>query len=144
MQILKAFGVDDVLAQRAAAALCEFKLRFVGIPPVEEVGHNLHLIGVVVRVYNPRLSAKAGAAIHGAIFLAVSGQNYAPGVGAFHIHEYLVNARVNAAKFYLKTTAYPNKEIAYRCGFSSESSFCTVFKRVAGLTPQAYRNYGSV
>ncbi|HNW87613.1 MAG TPA: AraC family transcriptional regulator [Candidatus Limiplasma sp.] len=59
-------------------------------------------------------------------------------------HEYLVNARVNAAKFYLKTTAHPNKEIAYRCGFSSESSFCTVFKRLSGLTPQAYRNDGSV
>lgn len=57
-------------------------------------------------------------------------------------HEYLVNARVNAAKFYLKTTVHPNKEIAYRCGFSSESSFCTVFKRISGLTPQAYRLSG--
>ena len=59
-------------------------------------------------------------------------------------HEYLVNARVNAAKFYLKTTAHSNKEISYRCGFSSESSFCTVFKRVTGQTPQAYRNSGGV
>lgn len=55
-------------------------------------------------------------------------------------HEYLVNARVNAAKFYLKTTAHSNKDISYRCGFTSESSFCTVFKRVTGITPQTYRN----
>ncbi len=59
-------------------------------------------------------------------------------------HEYLINARVNAAKFYLKTTQHSNKEIAYRCGFTSESSFCTVFKRVAGITPQTYRNSGGV
>lgn len=57
-------------------------------------------------------------------------------------HEYLIHARVNAAKFYLKTTALPGKEIAFRCGFSSESSFCTIFKRVADLTPQAYRTSG--
>ncbi len=57
-------------------------------------------------------------------------------------HEYLINARVNAAKFYLKTTQYSNKEISYRCGFSSESSFCTIFKRIAGVTPQTYRKGG--
>jgi AraC-like DNA-binding protein len=54
-------------------------------------------------------------------------------------HDYLVHARVNAAKFYLKTTQHSNKEISYRCGFSSESSFCTVFKRVTGITPQTYK-----
>ena len=59
-------------------------------------------------------------------------------------HEYLINARVNAAKFYLKTTQHANKEIAFRCGFTSESSFCTVFKRVTGVTPQTYRNAGGV
>lgn len=59
-------------------------------------------------------------------------------------HEYLINARVNAAKFYLKTTQHSNKEISYRCGFTSESSFCTVFKRVTGVTPQTYRVSGGV
>jgi AraC-like DNA-binding protein len=57
-------------------------------------------------------------------------------------HEYLINARVNAAKFYLKTTQYSNKEISYRCGFSSESGFCTIFKRISGITPQTYRKGG--
>lgn len=59
-------------------------------------------------------------------------------------HEYLIIARVNAAKFYLKTTALPIKEIAFRCGFSSECSFCTTFKRVSETTPLTYRNNGSV
>ena len=58
--------------------------------------------------------------------------------------EYLIHTRINAAKFYLKTTQLSLKEISYRCGFSSESSFCTVFKRVAGVTPQTYRNAGGV
>lgn len=55
-------------------------------------------------------------------------------------HEYLVTARVNAAKFYLKTTMLPVKEITFLCGFSSESSFCTTFKRVVGTTPVTYRS----
>lgn len=54
-------------------------------------------------------------------------------------HEYLVVSRVSAAKFYLKTTALPIKDIAYRCGFSSESSFCTTFKRIVEMTPLTYR-----
>lgn len=54
-------------------------------------------------------------------------------------HEYLINARVNRAKFYLKTTDLALKEIAYRCGFSNESSFCTTFKRLSAFTPMEYR-----
>ncbi len=57
-------------------------------------------------------------------------------------HEYLIVARVNTAKFYLKTTTLSVKEIAFRCGFSSECNFCTTFKRVASVTPLVYRNGG--
>lgn len=57
-------------------------------------------------------------------------------------HEYLINARVNRARFYLKTTDLPLKEIAYRCGFSNESSLCTTFKRLSDCTPMEYRNSG--
>jgi len=35
---------------------------------------------------------------------------------------------------------YSIEAIGYDCGFSSKSSFFTVFKRIAGLTPQQYRN----
>jgi len=57
----------------------------------------------------------------------------------FTPHQYLLNARVNAAKFFLKTTDLPNKSIIVRCGFNSESGFCTVFKRLTGRTPRQYR-----
>ena len=54
-------------------------------------------------------------------------------------HEYILRARVDLARFFLKTTDYPIKEIAFRSGFNSEASFCTTFKKATGLTPKAYR-----
>lgn len=57
----------------------------------------------------------------------------------FTPNQYLINARVNAAKFFLRTTDLPNKAIIARCGFNSESGFCTVFKRLTGKTPHQYR-----
>jgi AraC family transcriptional regulator len=54
-------------------------------------------------------------------------------------HEYLILVRTNAAKYYLKATSLTIKEIAYRCGFSSECSFCTSFKKNTGQTPSGYR-----
>ena len=55
-------------------------------------------------------------------------------------HTYLVNARINAARFYLVSSDLTVKEIAYNCGFSSVSSFCTCFKKNVGSTPMDYRN----
>lgn len=54
-------------------------------------------------------------------------------------HEYIIITRINSAKFYLKSTALPVKEICFNCGFSSESSFCTCFKKVVGMTPSEFR-----
>ena len=55
-------------------------------------------------------------------------------------HQYLVIVRINAAKYYLKSTNLSIKQITQRCGFSSESNFCAVFKRFTGHTPGAYRD----
>ena len=55
-------------------------------------------------------------------------------------HEYVIRARIDLAKFFLKTTEYPVKEIAFRSGFNSEASFCTTFKKATGLTPKTYRS----
>lgn len=57
----------------------------------------------------------------------------------FTPHEYIIQVRVNMAKFYLKTTDLPLKEIVFRSGFNSECSFCTSFKKSVGLTPGSYR-----
>lgn len=54
-------------------------------------------------------------------------------------HEYIILSKVNIAKFYLKSTTYSIKEICFNSGFSSESSFCTTFRKVCGMTPSEYR-----
>lgn len=58
----------------------------------------------------------------------------------YTLREYLLNTRINAARFYLRTTHLSLKEIAYRCGYGSDSTFCTTFKRITGMTPLEYRN----
>lgn len=55
-------------------------------------------------------------------------------------HTYLVNARINTARFYLVSSDLTVKEIAFNCGFSSVSSFCTSFKKNVGSTPMDYRS----
>ena len=55
-------------------------------------------------------------------------------------HDYLIHTRLNLAKFYLLSTNSSIKEIAYLCGFSSESGFCTCFKKRLGITPTRFRD----
>lgn len=57
----------------------------------------------------------------------------------FTPHEYVIAARVNNAKFLLKTTDHSVKTICFMTGFSNESSFCTTFRKVTGVTPTIYR-----
>jgi AraC family transcriptional regulator len=55
-------------------------------------------------------------------------------------HRYLLEQRVERAKVLL---ADPNQiitQIAFDVGFSSQSHLTTVFRRLTGLTPNAYRN----
>lgn len=54
-------------------------------------------------------------------------------------HEYLIACRLNIAKFYLVTSSVSVKEIAFSCGFSCVSNFCTCFKQKIGMTPSEYR-----
>ena len=54
-------------------------------------------------------------------------------------HDFLIDARMNLAVFYLMSSNEPIKSIAYICGFSSECSFCTAFKNRLGTTPTKYR-----
>lgn len=57
-------------------------------------------------------------------------------------HEYLLHARVNKARYLLRSTSMPLKEIAAVCGFSNECSFSTIFRKLGGSTPLSYRNNG--
>lgn len=58
----------------------------------------------------------------------------------FTPHEYLVNIRLNTAKYLLKNSGLSIKDICFRTGFSSESVFCSAFKKKLGLTPLEYRH----
>ena len=58
----------------------------------------------------------------------------------FTPHEYLVNTRINTARYLLKNTSMSTKDICFHCGFSSESVFCNAFKKNTTMTPSEYRN----
>lgn len=58
----------------------------------------------------------------------------------FTPHQYLIATRLNSAKFLLRTPGIPIKEIAFRSGFNSESSFCSTFKKWEQMTPGEYRD----
>lgn len=54
-------------------------------------------------------------------------------------YQYILTSRINLAKFYLKSTSDTVKTVGYGCGFQSEHSFCTAFKKETGMTPSQYR-----
>lgn len=60
----------------------------------------------------------------------------------FTPHEYLLNTRMNMARYLLKNSEKPVKDICFSTGFSCESVFCNAFKRMEGMTPAQYREHG--
>jgi AraC family transcriptional regulator len=54
-------------------------------------------------------------------------------------HEYLLRRRVENAKVMLTTSSLPIAEVALTAGFSSQSHFTGVFKRLTDLTPSRWR-----
>lgn len=57
----------------------------------------------------------------------------------FSPHRYIVMVRLDYSRYVLRTSNLTVKETAYRCGFNSESNFCTRFRKAFGITPQEYR-----
>ena len=53
--------------------------------------------------------------------------------------KYLENIRIKNAKYLLSQTEKPIAEIAYECGFSSQSHFSAAFKSAVKITPYAFR-----
>lgn len=52
---------------------------------------------------------------------------------------YLIQKRVEEARYLLESTNYPVTKIAEITGFSSQSYFSQTFKRLTGTSPNAYR-----
>lgn len=58
--------------------------------------------------------------------------------------EFIINARVSAAKNMLAYSDFSFSEVSLSLGFSSQSAFTDTFKRLTGMTPGKYRAlYGS-
>jgi AraC-like DNA-binding protein len=54
-------------------------------------------------------------------------------------HQYLVGQRIARAKELLRNSDLSITEICAAVGFESLGSFSTLFRKVAGLSPRAYR-----
>lgn len=54
-------------------------------------------------------------------------------------HQYFLRLRIEHAQTLLHATDLPLREIAASCGFADVHHFAKAFKRLAGLTPGAYR-----
>ena len=55
-------------------------------------------------------------------------------------HSYIVRRRVDRAKELLETTTMPLSQIALDCGFSDQSHFSRIFRRVTGEAPRLWRH----
>lgn len=54
-------------------------------------------------------------------------------------HQFIIEQRIDYAKWLLKNSDEPLNQIALRCGWSNQSNFSTAFKRIVGVTPKFYR-----
>ena len=55
------------------------------------------------------------------------------------LSDYINEVKIEEAKYLLVSTKKPIVEIAIALGYSSQSYFATVFKKIVGLTPAQYR-----
>jgi len=58
--------------------------------------------------------------------------------------KYIENVRISAAKLELTKREKSVAEIAYACGFSSQSHFTLAFKKATGMTPLSYRHSSEI
>lgn len=58
----------------------------------------------------------------------------------FSPHDYILTTRINHAKYLLRTSTMSVKDICFTLGFSSESAFCTAFKKKTNSSPGDFRS----
>lgn len=66
-------------------------------------------------------------------------QTFSRAMGKKTPFDYILNKRIDLAKKLLVSSTYSLAEIAYKCGFSSQSYFGQVFKKKTNITPYEYR-----
>ncbi|HXB42916.1 MAG TPA: substrate-binding domain-containing protein [Puia sp.] len=57
----------------------------------------------------------------------------------YNVNDYILNVRLQKAKFLLVDLQYSISEVAFKVGFSSQAYFATVFKSKFSVTPSEYR-----
>jgi YesN/AraC family two-component response regulator len=62
----------------------------------------------------------------------------------FKFCEYINICRINAAKDCLDNSSNPLEIISFKCGFNSQSHFCTTFKKYVGISPTEYKKTPSI
>ena len=58
-------------------------------------------------------------------------------------YQYILQMKIEKAKFLITESNQLLTHIAFDLSFSSYSNFCTIFKRLTGYTPDAYRKINS-
>lgn len=58
---------------------------------------------------------------------------------SINANDYILNTRLQKAKYYLQHEELSISEVSYKVGFSSPAYFSTVFKSKFGLTPKAFK-----
>ena len=54
-------------------------------------------------------------------------------------HRHLIRLRIDQARHLLENTRLPVIEIGLRCGFEQTTHFATMFRKITGLSPRAFR-----
>lgn len=56
-----------------------------------------------------------------------------------NVNDYILNTKLQKAKYLLQNEELSIGDIAYKVGFSSPAYFSTVFKSKFGVTPKAFK-----
>lgn len=83
------------------------------------------------------------------ILAELTNYNYMHFIRMFSLHmnltpyQYILQQKIEKAKYQITETDQLLTHIAFDLSFSSYSNFCTVFKRITGYTPDAFRKINS-
>jgi AraC-like DNA-binding protein len=56
------------------------------------------------------------------------------------VNDYILNVRLQKARYLLTNEDLPMSEVAFKVGFSSQAYFSTVFKSKFSVTPSEFRD----
>ncbi len=57
-----------------------------------------------------------------------------------NVNQFINNAKIRTAENMLRYSDYPILDISISLGYSSQSAFSSVFKKITGMTPKSYRD----